>query len=43
LHNMFLDFQGYLELMRREAISEWRLTQRSLRRRNTMLSNRSES
>ena len=42
LHNMFLDFQGYLELMRREAISEWRLTQQSLRRRVTMLPNRQE-
>jgi hypothetical protein len=28
LYNMFLNFQGYLELMRREAMAEWKLTQR---------------
>lgn len=36
LHNLFLDFQGYLGLMRYEAISEWRLTQATLRRKATM-------
>lgn len=36
LHNMFLGFQGYLELMRTEAISEWRLTQMTIKRRVTM-------
>jgi len=43
LHNMFLDFQGYLEMMRREAISEWRFTQRSLRHSVTRLPNSPES
>ncbi len=39
LHNMFLGFQAYLQLMRTEAISEWRLTQMTLKRRVTMSPN----
>jgi hypothetical protein len=33
LHGLYLGFQGLVELMRLEAVAEWRLAQRKLRAR----------